>query len=847
MASPFSIFRKNRTMMLVILTILSMFGFVFLPLFLQSMGSQAVSNPVAVKSKYGDLTMFDLHALRVQRQRVLNVLSSAMRGLARDPQEIRQYLESEAVFGPTTDQNLVESWLLTNRAHEMGMVVSNDIINGYLRRLTFNRVKTEDFKNAFRQAGVTESQFFNAMREELLALQLKETFQYNLQATTPAERWKYFTRVKEQASIEAVPVPAARYVDRIPEPPAADLKAFFEEHKEKDPNPDSPTPGFHVPKRIELQYVRADFPKVLGSVSDAEVAARYEKDKPLYEQFEKQSAAQKPEAKGQTEASKTVTAPGKPAATGQPAAGQPAASKAGAAPASAAAAKEKPTAGTQTPQKPTTPAPQSTDAKPPEKKADAKKPDEKKDDAKKPEEKKKVSGDDPSFERRSPFMLTAFAPDEKAKAAEPAKAAAPEKSAKAPETKDAKAPEKAAKSPETKEVKPPEKAAKAPEAKETKAPPAKAPEAKDAKATEKPAAKAAAAPAAEAKKPEAAKAGPSDQVKTLIRRQIASEKLQKAFQALGEQVDRYRSALSKFEDAKIKGLPASEPPPLDLAAMARQAGQTIGVPTAINAGATGWVSEVEAQQNEFCNSSVQTGQPVWSFAFASLSKYRTEMSFGRDGSFYYLFWKSGEQPARVPSFDDAGVAAQVLRAWKLIQARKPAAEEAKNLAEDARKSKGSLKQAFANRPDLPVLVPAPFSWLTFGQVPTGSSQQVQMSRVSGVEMAGTEFMEKVFSLKPGEVDVAFNAPKSIAYVIRLTGMNPAQDALWMQFKVDDFSTYRSATYSSQRQIYAAWLNEIKTSADLVWTKEYAASQQQQTGRQSSPASSPTPNESDEDY
>ena len=114
------------------------------------------------------------------------------------------------------------------------------------------------------------------------------------------------------------------------------------------------------------------------------------------------------------------------------------------------------------------------------------------------------------------------------------------------------------------------------------------------------------------------------------------------------------------------------------------------------------ISEVGARQNDFCNSAVQTGQPVWSFAFASLSKYRTERSYDRDDK-NHLFWKTDEDPARVPKFDDPGVAAEVLREWKMIQARKPALEEAKKLADDARKSKGSLKQVFANRPDLPVV------------------------------------------------------------------------------------------------------------------------------------------------
>jgi hypothetical protein len=810
MASPFSVFRKNRTMMLVVLTILSMFGFVFLPIILQMGGSQSASNPVVVKSKYGDLRMSDLHNLRSQRLRVIGVLADALLPLGASPQKARQYLEHDTMFGPATDQGLVDSWLLSNYAQQMGMVVSNTIVNGFLRQVTFNRVRPEDFQKAFQRGGVTEAQFFSAMGEELLALQLKETFRYSLQAATPAERWKYFSRIKEQASIEAVPVPVVRYVDRVPEPSAADLQAFFEEHKEKDSSPDSPLPGFHEPKRIEMQYLKADYAKLIASVTDEQVKARYEKDKAIYDQMEKQLAPEKLEEKGPAELPKNITSPEKPATTEKPA--TPKAEKV---PAGATGAKEKKAAGSEAPQKATSSVPQSTPPNKSEKKAD---------------EKKKGSGGTSTLQPRSPFILTAFAGEEKPRTTEAKEGTATEKPAKAADVKEAKATEKPAKKADAKEAKAAEKPAKASEAKETKTP-------------EKPAKKAEPA-SKEEKKAGDTKAGPSDLIKARIRQQIVGEKLQKAFEGLREQVDRYRSALSKYEDAKIKGTTAAEPQKLDLEALAKQASQTAAVAGALTPGATGLISQVEARQNAFCNSNVEGGQPVSSFAFALLSIYRPEISQDRDGN-PYLFWKTGEKPARVPKFDDPGVRAEVLRAWKMIQARKAAIEEAKNLADEARKSKGSLKQAFANRPDLPVVAPEPFSWLTFGQVAMGSAPgAVRLSNVAGVDMPGNEFMETVFSLQPGQIGTAMNAPQTADYIIRLTALKPSQDALWAQFKVDDFSNYAPAAGDAQRQIYTAWLNEIKTSANLKWTAEYAANPQAEA-RPASPVD--RGNESDADY
>ena len=65
--------------------------------------------------------------------------------------------------------------------------------------------------------------------------------------------------------------------------------------------------------------------------------------------------------------------------------------------------------------------------------------------------------------------------------------------------------------------------------------------------------------------------------------------------------------------------------------------------------------------------------------------------------------------------------ARVLREWKMVHARSLAMKAAEALAAEARKTEKPLKQAFADRPDLRVVLPPAFSWMTFGNVPLGSA------------------------------------------------------------------------------------------------------------------------------
>jgi len=724
MASPFSIFRKKQKMMIAVLGVMVMLAFVFIPIIMERMGGRTVRDEVVASTvKFGNLRQSDVSALMHQRQGVLGVLTDAIQMSSPNPRMVRRFLE--AVFGPATDEAVVNSWLLARYAEYQGVAVSDQTINGFLKEITQDKVSPLDFQTAFKRSGTSEFHFFNAMRDELLALQLKNMFLPSLAATTPAQRWDYFARVKQQATIEAIAVPVAQYLDRIPDPSDDDLKAFFEEYKTKYPRPDLPDPAFRVPQKIVLQFFKADHDKFAGTVTDEEINARFEKEKELYDQIEKGSTKDTKDTKKED------------------------------------AEEKKP-----------------DEAKPEEKKPEEAKPDEKRPDEAKPEEKKpeeKKPDGTSALKQPSPFLLTALQE---------------EKPAEKPETPAG-------------EAKPAEKS-------ETPAKDEKPAEKPDATAKdEKPAEKPDAAPKDE--KPAEPKAGPSDRVKRLIREQIAYDKVKVIFDGLRDPMEKYRSAWSKYEDAVIKGKTAAEPAPLDFEALAKEQGLT--------AGKTGLISQIDAQNSDIGSSVIEGREPAWLIAFTSLSKYRPEMSRDGQGN-YYLFWKTQDEKERVPAFDDQGVRDDVLRTWKTIQARSLAMTEADKLAGEARKSDKFLKQTFADRPDLRVIFPEPFSWMTFGNVPLGSAPSAaRLSAVPGIDMPGQEFMRAVFDLQPRQVGAAFNAPKTAAYVLRVTELNPPQGALWAQFEVDDFSKYAPVAQEDQRQIFTAWLDEIKAAAGFKWEKK----------------------------
>ncbi len=766
MASPFSVFRKRQKLMMAILCLLAMVSFVILPYLQDLIGGRVAVNKVVVEtSKFGNLRESDVDALHRQRQKVLGVLGDVMQMAGLSPALV------EYIMGPPTEEAAVNSWLLANHAKQLGMVISDQFVNSFLKDLTQNTVKPTNFQTAFKRSGISELQFFSAMRDELAALQVQKLFGVSLAGITPAERWDYFKRVKQTATIEALAVPVANFADKVEEPSDAELKAFFESNKDKFAHPRSPDAGFREPQRVALDYIKAEIEKftVPTIVTDAEIKERYEKNKDRYDPKpeekqtdEKKSDEKKPEGK-------EAKAPAKDAKALE-------------------AAKENAPAEKK----------DSKDSKEPANKEPVK--------TEKKEEKKTSA-----LDTTSPFRLTSYLEDPKPAdkpAEKPAAPASQEKPA-APAAQEKPA---APAAPATQE-KPAatavqEKPAEKPAAPVTPEKPAEKPTTPAAQ--EKPAASA--APAAQ-EKPAEPQTGLTESTKNRIRREIAYEKIQKVFGSFREQLDLYRQKRQEYDVQVIQnkgkdsvGLPPAKP---DLEKFAKENGLT--------SGSTPLISQWQAQESDIGSSLVGWRDPVYNFAFQSMAKFRPEISHDLKGDLY-LFWKTDEAKERIPKFEDEGVREQVLRAWKLEHARNLALKQAEATADEARKEKKHLKQVFSDRQ---VIMPPPFSWITFGNVPMGSAPNAaRISNVTGVDFAGDDFMRATFRLKPGEVGVAFNEPKTVAYVIRLTAFDPSQDVLWKEFEVDDFNKYAPAAQSDRRQMMQGWLEEVKKSAGFKLAPDY---------------------------
>ncbi len=182
----------------------------------------------------------------------------------------------------------------------------------------------------------------------------------------------------------------------------------------------------------------------------------------------------------------------------------------------------------------------------------------------------------------------------------------------------------------------------------------------------------------------------------------------------------------------------------------------------------------------------------------------------------YLSWKTEDQPEFTPSFQSARD--DVLRAWRIVEARPLARKAAEEVAAEVKAGK-TLESVAAARGSLEVAKVGPFTWLTRGTAPFGSAPE--LSQPDGLAMPGEELMRAVFDLEPGQTAVAFNEPKTVCYAIRLVSLEPDDARLKELFLASSTDPRRLATVAEDdtRAVYDRWMKSIQDRYAVSWKRD----------------------------
>ena len=788
MASPFRVFRKHQKILIATLGLMAMIAFVFLsgPVLDAIMSGGQSRDPVRVSTTaYGNLRASEVSALTNQRQMLLGIFEQILVQGAIPPQFVRQ--AAIQIFGPAEEDAVVNSWLAARRAESLGMVVNDREINAFLRnflsRATNGEFTSGDLAKMLSDRRIPQAALFSALHRELLAQKLFQTFQPSAMAAPPLQRWTFYRQLNQQVTTELLPIEVEQYIDEVPTPSDAELRKFFEKHKDDEWRPESSTPGFRQPTRIALTYFEADFDAFFdpAAVPNEEVREYYEQTKDtLYRASGSESAGStlEPPADELAEPDTTEQTTDEGDESGSTEDEEDTADTTDAADDELAegAGESQPT--------PEHPADEASEDQAEEDKGDA---------DGQPEEAPLPEQDDQSRTGpRAPVRFVALNQAEGSDdASDPESADGPTDvpaddatddadSASAKDTPDG-GNELAGESHDSPESESDAEAAPLDEP-EPEAPTVSKPEYKPLTEVE-------------------------GDIRQFLGRRKAEERMMEVLSELQGKVRRYYDELTVYQVDKDEDTDVEPPEPLDLKTLAKEHGLSVYE--------TEPISVWEARTLGIGDAVVQ-GQPVWLYLFNEQRQpalHRPEIAEDRDGT-RYLFWVEKRQEEYTPEWDDA-MREQALTAWKLVEARDLTRGAAEELAKQSRKADKPLAEL--PKVGSKAFTAGPFSWLTYGNVPASMARGLpELGEVDGVEFAGDEFMATAYRLSIGEVGVAMNQPETTVYLIRPIDFEPDGATLWDRFLSADLDKYRGAALRAQVEIAQAWRDELQRDAGLEW-------------------------------
>ena len=312
---------------------------------------------------------------------------------------------------------------------------------------------------------------------------------------------------------------------------------------------------------------------------------------------------------------------------------------------------------------------------------------------------------------------------------------------------------------------------------------------------------------------------PLDKVRDDIVKRLTDEAVDKRisaiFDAVKTDIAKYGESLALWQVAGDGAGPAPAPPDVKKIAAAQglEGGTSdlLNATQAVAAGGIGGSFELAASRE------LGMRQQRWidTIFGGGAQMLQAVTSRDIDGN-RYVSWKTEDQPEFTPSFQSARD--DVLRAWRIVEARPLARKAAEELVAEAKEGT-TLEAVAASRGGLEVEKVGPFNWLTRGTAPFGSAPE--LSQPDGLSMPGEELMQAVFALEPGQSTVAFNEPQTVCYAIRLGSFEPDEAQLKELFIAAAKDPRRLAAVAEDdtRQVYDRWLESIEKKHAVSWKRE----------------------------
>jgi peptidyl-prolyl cis-trans isomerase D len=272
---PFEVFRRHQRKLLAIFAILAMFGFVVSDSLPKLLNPTFAGRDQPVVTLYGK-TVYrsSLNAMREQRTLANMFVSAMMRMPDRKP------------FGGTKDRDLVDALILQHEADRLGIPAGQEQGRLWLKRITGDQITStmfEGWMSGFNNR-VSGDQMLADIANQVRLATVRRMLASPL--VTPYDVFRSYREQSERVAAKVVEIPVEKFVAKVPDPSPQEIQAYFEKYKDELPDPARATPGFKVPRQIQVEILSIDGNALARAIkdklTDAELRVAYEHHKSEY-------------------------------------------------------------------------------------------------------------------------------------------------------------------------------------------------------------------------------------------------------------------------------------------------------------------------------------------------------------------------------------------------------------------------------------------------------------------------------------------------------------------------------------------------------------------------------------
>lgn len=298
-SSPFELFRRNLKPLMVLLVGLAMFAFIVLPVLDQYLRKSAGGTDGDIVASFNgrDLTRGRVSYFTQNHQSTVRFLvelaqetinrggSPQTAGFQYDMQS--QQVRAIGINEVPSQMGSIRSLMLASLAQNDGFDLDDNALQVWLSQYTDGKITDGDINAMLlrsTQNRMGRPHLYQQLRTHLLAQVYEQRGISGLflgsspmagPLLTPQEQWENFLKLNQNAIVGAYGISVDDYLpETTAEPSEIEIKKVYDEGKDRDPSEFSPDPGFHRQYVAKVEYVVGD----LQTFIDAEVAKLSEEE-----------------------------------------------------------------------------------------------------------------------------------------------------------------------------------------------------------------------------------------------------------------------------------------------------------------------------------------------------------------------------------------------------------------------------------------------------------------------------------------------------------------------------------------------------------------------------------------